>query len=272
MSELQTGFAEINGAQIYYQVAGQGEIVTFVHAGVADHRLWDAQFEALQSKYRVISYDLRGYGQTTAPNAPFSHVDDLHALLVYLGVKRTALVGCSLGGTTALDFVLTHLQMVTALVMVCSNPSGYQPQGAPTPLIMQLIAASQANDAEKMAQLAVHIWGAGENRQPEQLDPKFRDLVYEMSLIGFKNQADGLPHPTEVAQTAISRLSEVHIPTLIIDSAEDSPSVHAAGELMAREIAGAQRVVMPNAAHLPSLEHPAEFNNLLEPFLKAALK
>jgi pimeloyl-ACP methyl ester carboxylesterase len=272
MSNLQTGFADINGAHIYYQTAGAGRTITFVHAGVADHRLWDAQFEALQSTYRVISYDLRGYGQSTAPAMPYSHSEDLHALLGHLGVERTALVACSMGGTAALDTVLTYPDIATALVMVCSDPSGYMPEGAPPPLILQLVEASKAGDAEKMANVAVLLWGVGERRKPEQVDQQFRDLVYDMSLIGFRNQLAGMGQELTIAQPAIGRLNEVRIPTLIIDGAEDSPTTHTAGELMAKGIAGSRRKLMANVAHLPSLENPIEFNKLLIPFLAEVLE
>ena len=114
----QTGFAEINGARMYYEVAGAGATVTLIHAGIADTRMWDAQFAALAGRYRVIRYDQRGYGQTTAPTMPFSRVDDLEALLDQLGVERTALIGCSMGGTLALDYTLTHPEQVTALVTI----------------------------------------------------------------------------------------------------------------------------------------------------------
>lgn len=273
MADVQTGFAEINGAKLYYEIAGQehDQTVVFVHAGVADHRLWDGQFDLYAQRYRVIRYDLRGYGQTTAPTMAYAHHEDLRALLDFLKVDKAALIACSMGGTVALDFLLTYPQRVTALVMVCSSPSGYQPQGAPPPLVMQLIAAHQAGDHEKMARLAVQIWGVGENRPPEQVDPKVRDLVYEMSLTGFRNQvkvfeARGINPP------AIGRLNEVRVPTLIIDGAFDNATVHAAGEQMAREIAGAKRVIMPNSAHLPSLEHPANFNTIVEPFLASVFK
>ncbi|HVU10488.1 MAG TPA: alpha/beta hydrolase [Phototrophicaceae bacterium] len=273
MADMQTGFAEINGAKTYYEVAGQDhdQTVVFVHAGVSDHRLWDGQFDLYARRYRVIRYDLRGFGQTTAPTMQYAHHEDLRALLDFLKVDQAALIGCSMGGTTALDFLLTDPQRVTALVMVCSNPSGYQPQGAPTPLIQQLIAAHQAHDPEAMAQVAVQLWAVGEKRELEQVDSKVRDLVYAMSLIGFQNQ-DTLGEAQGIEPPAIGRLNEVRVPTLIIDGAFDSPVVHAAGAQMAREIAGAKRVIMPNSAHLPSLEHPANFNTIVEPFLASALK
>ncbi len=271
MTENKTGFAEINGTRTYYEIAGAGAPVTLIHAGIADTRMWDAQFAALAGRYRVIRYDQRGYGQTTAPTMPFSRVDDLSALLEQLGIERTALIGCSMGGTVALDYTLTHPEQVTALALIASDPSGYMPAGAPPPLLMKLIEASQQGDLEAMARAAVLIWGAGENRQPEQLEPRVRDLIYAMSLIGFRNQAS-VGEERQLDAPAIERLDEVHVPTLIVDGAEDYPTTHAAGELMARGIPGARRIVMADAAHLPSLERPDELNRLLLNFLGAALK
>ncbi len=266
----QTGFAEINGAKVYYETAGAGETVTLVHAGIADTRMWDAQFEALAGRYRVIRYDQRGYGQTTAPTMPFSRVDDLSALLEQLGVERTALIGCSMGGTVALDYTLTHPEQISALVMVAGVPSGYIPAGAPPPLVLKLIQASQQGDLEAMARAAVLIWGVGENRQPEQVDQHVRDLIYAMSLIGFRNQGS-LGEEQQLDTPAIGRLGEVHVPTLVIDGAEDYPTTHTAGELMAKGIPGARRGVIADAAHLPGLERPAEFNRIMLDFLRAAL-
>ncbi len=271
MTDNRTGFAEINGARMYYEVAGAGATVTLIHAGIADTRMWDAQFAALAGRYRVIRYDQRGYGQTTAPTMPFSRVDDLSALLDQLGVERTALIGCSMGGTLALDYTLTHPEQVAALVTVASDPSGYLPAGAPPPLVMKLIEASEQGDLEGMARAAVLIWGVGENRQPEQVDQRVRDLIYAMSLIGFRNQAS-VGEERGIEPPAIERLGEVHVPTLIIDGAEDYPTTHTAGELMARGIPGARRRLIADAAHLPGLERPDELNRLLLDFLRAALK
>jgi 3-oxoadipate enol-lactonase len=274
MIEVQSGYADVNGARIYFEFSGSGELaVTLVHAGVADRRLWDGQFALLAQRYRVLRYDLRGFGQSSAPaNVPYSHAEDLRELLNVLGIKRTALIGCSMGGTAALDFLLAYPGTAWALVMVCSDPSGFQMEGEPPPLIMELIGAHQAGDAEKMAQLAVQIWGVGENRAPEKVDQRVRDLVYEMSLTGFKNQLAGLGEPASITPPAVERLRDVRVPTLIIDGAEDNEQVHRAGELMAQGIPGARRVVMPDAAHLPSLEHPDEFNAIVFPFLTEALK
>lgn len=274
--KTESGYADINGARLYYEAAGDasptGETITLIHAGVADHQLWDGQFDVLAERCRVIRYDLRGFGKTTAPAMPYSHVDDLHALLAHLGVERTALIGCSMGGTAALDFLLIYPTMATALVMVCSSPSGFPFEGEPPPLIKELIAAQQADDLEKMARVATQLWGVGANRKPEQVDQKVRDLVYETSLTGFRNQAAGLGEEQHISPPANQRLNEVRVPTLIIDGAEDEPATHKAGEYMAQHIAGARRVIIADAAHVPSLERPDEFNRILFDFLNSATK
>lgn len=264
--------ANLNGANVYYEIDGEGEPLVFLHAGISDTRLWDGQFDYYARQFRTLRYDLRGYGKTTAAAANFSHSDDLRVLLDQLSIERAILVGCSMGGTAAMDFLLTHPNRVSALVMICSTPSGYPFRGEPSPLVQKLISAHQQGDLETMADLAVQIWLVGENRRPEQVDEKLRALVYETSLIGFKNQMAGLGEEQQIVPPASERLSEIRVPTLIIDGAEDSPAIHEAGEFMQEQIARAQRVVIQDTAHLPSLELPDEFNRILTEFLTNALK
>src|ERR1051326_2810020 len=122
-------FADVNGAHIYYESSGSGDAVVFVHAAVADSRMWSGQVEAFAQKYRVIRPDLRGFGQTTAPPMKFTHHDDLKALLDALGVTEPlAMIGCSNGGRVAMNFTLANPDRVTRLVMVCSAPGGFEPE------------------------------------------------------------------------------------------------------------------------------------------------
>src|SRR5215216_7930834 len=94
----ETGMAAVNGTRIYYEAAGEGEPLVLVHAGIADSRMWEGQIAAFAERYRVIRYDLRGFGKTEMVEGPFSHHEDLRGLLDFLGVRRTHLVGCSMGG------------------------------------------------------------------------------------------------------------------------------------------------------------------------------
>jgi len=91
----ECGYAEVGGARFYYEVAGHGDPIVFVHAGIADGRMWDAQFDVFAQRYRVLRYDRRGFGNTAMVAGGFSHHLDLHGLLEFLGIEGAYLVGCS---------------------------------------------------------------------------------------------------------------------------------------------------------------------------------
>ena len=87
--------------------------------------MWDPQIEAFASRFKVVRYDLRGFGKSSMPEESFALRDDLLAVLKHLGIGKAALVGCSMGGATAIDFTLEHPEMVTALVPVGAGVSGW---------------------------------------------------------------------------------------------------------------------------------------------------
>jgi pimeloyl-ACP methyl ester carboxylesterase len=111
------GFAEINGTRLHYEIKGKGHTIVLIHGGLADSRLWDDQFTKFSKNFRVIRYDLRGFGKSDFPVGAFSHVEDLYALLKFLKVEKVSLVGLSLGGIIAADFTLEHPETVEALVL-----------------------------------------------------------------------------------------------------------------------------------------------------------
>jgi len=262
-------FASVSGANVYYEIAGEGEALVFLHAGIADSRMWNDQFARFAAQFRTLRYDLRGFGKTTAPTQPYSHVEDLRVLLDHLGIQRAALIGCSNGGRVALDFLLTYPERASALVMVCSSPRGFKFAGEAPPLWDEIVAAYDSGDLERVARLETQLWAVGINRTPDQLDPAFLDLVSEMNLIALKNE-EAVGEEQYVEPPAVQRLAEVRVPTLLVIGELDSPVILKAGKLMMRQIAGARQVFMPTA-HLPSMERPHEFNRHVLEFLKAAL-
>ncbi len=110
-SQVQSGFAEINGGKIYYEVAGSGHPLVLIHGGQMDRRMWDEQFDLFSKSYRVIRYDVRGFGKSPASTNVYADEEDLAALLKYLQVDKAYIVGLSLGGRIAIDFALTHPDM-----------------------------------------------------------------------------------------------------------------------------------------------------------------
>jgi 3-oxoadipate enol-lactonase len=262
-------FAEINGAKIYYELAGEGDPVVFLHAGIADSRMWNDQFEVFAQQYRVLRYDLRGYGQTTvAAPAPYNHHEDLHALMNHLGIERAVLIGCSNGGRVAMNTLLAYPDAALGLVMVCSSPGGFKFEGEAPALWEQAVAAFDAGDLEKNSRLETQLWAVGPERSPDTVPQAVLDLVYEMNLIALKNEVAGNGEEQSFSPPAVERLGEIQVPVLVIIGADDSPVTHASGNFMTENIAGAKKVLMPNTAHLPSMEHPAEFNRIVLDFLE----
>lgn len=267
MTPTQTGFATLNGTTFYYEMAGTGEPLVLVHAGICDSRMWDDQFAVFAQQYQVVRYDLRGYGQTPPVAGAFAHHDDLFALLRYLGLERAHLLGCSMGGSACLDFALAYPDWVKTLTLVGSSPSGYR---ANRPLPAQLPAVDEAlqrGDFAQAAELEVQIWMDGIGRTPDQLSPALRARVHAMDMIALQNEVLELGEPQPLDPPAVERLHELQLPTLLLVGDLDQPRILDAIAFMADRLPQVQQVVMPGTAHLPNLEQPTHFSELVLNFL-----
>jgi pimeloyl-ACP methyl ester carboxylesterase len=124
--EVTAGLTAINGTKLHYEMTGEGHPLVLIHGGVLDSTEWDEQFLPLAARYRVIRYDVRGFGQSETRKLPYSDVEDLYGLLAFLKVKKAFLLGGSSGGAIAIDFALEHPDMVDALVLVGTVVGGWQ--------------------------------------------------------------------------------------------------------------------------------------------------
>lgn len=138
----------VNGAELYYEVAGEGQTLVLLHDGLLDRRVWDDQFVAFARLYRTIRYGRRGYGKSSAPDRPFSDVSDLHRLLGHLGTNEACLLGMSKGGKVALEFVLEYSRMVAALVLVGPNLGGYRPSEEKQRRVSEILSVARDRGAE----------------------------------------------------------------------------------------------------------------------------
>ena len=180
----------MNGASFYYEVMGEGEPLVLLHAGIADSRMWDGQFEAFAGRYRVVRYDMRGFGRTVVTaGGPYSHHEDMRGLLDSLGIERACFVGCSMGGQTIIDFALEFPERTRALVLVGPAVGGFEPDVDPPEEWDELVAADDAGDFERVSELEVRVWVDGPYRGADRVEPAVRDLVREMDLIALKNEA-----------------------------------------------------------------------------------
>lgn len=268
--ERTEGSAEVNGASIRYEVEGSGEPLVLVHAGICDRRMWETQREAFAGCYRLIRYDRRGFGQTRiVARRTFSSHEDLRGLLDHLRVESAFMLGCSMGAATVLDFALEFPERARALVLVAPSVGGFAPDLDPPKELDELIAADKAGDLERVSEIEVKMWVDGPRRGPEEVDVRVRDLVREMNLIALENEVSLEGDERPLQPPAAQRLSEIRAPTLVVSGDLDQPRTVAAARMLEESVSGARRVVMPGTAHLPNMERPAEFNEIVLGFLDA---
>jgi 3-oxoadipate enol-lactonase len=266
MHTMTSGTLQHEGAELYYEVSGAGVPVVFVHAGIADRRMWDGQFALFAERYRAIRYDQRGFGRTTAQAVPHSHLRDLAALLDHLGVEHAHFVGCSKGGRLIADFALARPEPVLSLVMVNSALPGFEHSGGEPPQWAEILSAFKAGDLERTNELEIQVWIDGARRRPEQVDPAVRALALEMNLIALRKDLAGLGEEERPPDGA-GRLGEITAPLLALASDLDDPDFIRAAEFAVANVPGAQMAVIRGAAHLPSLEQPEAFNRVVLDFL-----
>lgn len=265
-----SGYLQTKGAKLYYEVVGEGYPVVLVHAGVADHTMWDDQMEEFTRLYRVIRYDTRVFGKSVTEDVEFSNTDDLFELLKHIGVQRAHLVGNSRGGTIALDFALEHPEMVSALVLVAAGLSGYRPPFEPTDtekgLWEQEEVAWNAGDWEGVAAIDVQMWADGPGQPAGRAPESVRDRMRKMCLNTYNtHKVEGKEKPID--PPAAGRLDEVKVPTLVIHGDLDTSGTPNVSEKIASGIKGAKKIVYPGVAHMVSMEIPEEFNRVVLDFL-----
>jgi 3-oxoadipate enol-lactonase len=272
--QLQKGFAEVNGTSLYYEVAGEGHPLVLNHGGLVDHHLWDGQFDAFAQHFKVIRYDIRGFGASgmlSKGMEPYSMERDLHSLLQFLGIEKTYVLGLSLGGTLAIDFTLQYPEMVDALITVGSGLSGFE-WGEPDQELMAKFAAMEeafkSGDIARSVEISLQLWTDGPYRTPQQVDPQVRERVRAMTTHNYERGDDEDVQPQEMEPPAAGRLSEIHVPMLIIVGGQDAEAILTIADTLEKSIAGAKKVVIPGAAHHPNMEKPQEFNRAVIEFLE----
>jgi pimeloyl-ACP methyl ester carboxylesterase len=267
----EAGTVSANGTQLYYETLGEGHPLVLIHGGYMDRRMWDDQFHAFAQHYRVIRYDVRGFGKSELPPVPYADRQDLFDLLKYLGIEKTYLLGLSLGGVIAIDFTLEHPTMVDALILVGSPVPGF-PVGllyTEEQLEQQRSrwAAFEAAIQERNIPAMVDALMEDPTLVPSSNYPAARQRVRNnLSEYSFAWVLDPAPKQ-DLEPPAYERLTEIHVPTLIMLGAQDDPRLFKDADKLERDIVGARRVTIPETHHMPNMEKPEEFNAIVLDFL-----
>jgi 3-oxoadipate enol-lactonase len=263
----QTGFADVNGTRLYYELAGTGHPLVLIHGFTLDTRMWDEQFEVFARSYQVLRYDLRGFGKSAVPtDTLYTHPDDLHALLTHLGIEHAYILGLSLGGGVAVDFAVTYPHETDALIPVdAALLGGYAwTKDAHWDRLFALAKAPEAGlQAAKTCWLQ-HPFFAPACEQPA-VAARLAAMVADYSGWHLLNHDPG----QVLNPPAIQRLGSITAPTLVIVGERDVVDFQRIVDLLERGIPGATKVVMPGVGHMANMEAPAPFNATVLAFLAA---
>jgi 3-oxoadipate enol-lactonase len=256
-----------------YEVAGTGEPLVLVHAGVADRRMWDPQWRAFTAEHRTVRYDVRGFGESLPPTGPWSQHADLLGLLDALGIRRAHLVGVSMGAGIVVEAALAQPQLAASLVLAAPGGALYGEATADLKAVWQdEIEALDRGDLDAAVEANLRAWVDGLGRSPDAVDPAIRRFVGQMQRDALELpewDPDGAPE-TELEPPAHARLAEIACPTLIIVGEADQIATLEAANRLAEDVPGAQYVSWPDAAHVLTLERPREFERLVLDFVAGA--
>jgi 3-oxoadipate enol-lactonase len=226
-----------------FDVVGDGPPVLLVHAAGVDGRMWGPLTERLHDDFTLVVPDLRGHGGTPLPDAPFSHVDDLRAVLDELGLERAAVVGASLGGQVALALATAAPDRVSALVLLAGSLSFDDPSPELAAFWAEEERLLERGDVDGAIALSVRDWV----HEPATA-PLFEDMARRAFAhhLGADVQADRLPID----------LVAIAVPTLAISGGRDVPDFARLADRVVAAVPGARRAEVPDAGHLIALERP----------------
>ena len=258
-------------AALAVETLGTGRPVVFLHAGVADRRMWREEMAAVAATgtHRAIAYDRRGFGETLHAEERYSQAGDLRAVQDALAPgERAVLVGCSQGGRIALDFALAHPARVRGLLLVAPAITGAPEVSTFPPAIERWLAsmehAEAAADLDTINALEAHAWLDGPLAPEGRVQGAARELFLAMNDIALRAE----PRGTELEPApAWPRLADVAAPCLVVCGDLDFPHIALRCAELAMLLPDAEVHTLHGTAHLPNLEQPAAIRELLLPFL-----
>ena len=263
--KVDLGYVEVNGAKIYYELAGRGDPIVLIHGNFGECRFWDDQFRNYAESQKVLRYDCRGFGKSSMPveGEPYSHSDDLKNLMDHLAISKAHICGISMGCALAVDFTLAYPDMSKSLIAVGPWVFGYtSPKAEVLYSVMREMSGifKEKGSKEALDLIFEHISSCYKGSKRHQ---RIREIGMDYSFWHFTHD-DPLIY---LKPPSSQQLSRIRIPSLIITSEYDYPACIEIADLMEREIPNSQKVVIKNASHLMNIDKPEDFNKLVLDFI-----
>jgi pimeloyl-ACP methyl ester carboxylesterase len=255
-------YVQLEDASIYWESTGHGQPLIFIHGMGLDCRIWDDQLPVFSTRYRVIRYDLRGFGRSSLPSENrYAHHTDLSELLRHLEIRKAVLVGLSLGGRVAIDFAITYPSRVTALVLVDSALHGFAFSTFTTNYINDL-AREAGMEKARQAWYRHKLFGSA-RKNPAVAD-RLAGIIQDYTGWHWINKNPWEP----IRPPAKEQLFQIGAPALVMVGEKDLPDFGEIADTLAAKIPGAEKLVLPGAGHMVNMEDPGTFNREVLGFLK----
>lgn len=268
--DTSAGFAAIEGARLYYEIAGSGAVVVLIHGNAGDRRHWDLQFPRLAKRFRVIRFDARGYGLSSMPaeHVPYADHEDLAALLDRLGVAKSHLVGWSMGSATAIDFAIRFPERTLSVTALGPWVAGYASSAADDVFagFAQVAAAAQQRGPEGALRAFMDAPFFAATSRDASARAHFETIGNDYSFWAFSHRDPR----RSLDPPAVSRLAEIRAPMLVLTGEHDIRACLEISTLIDRSVSDSTRVVIAGAGHLLHMERAVDVNEQIERFIAAA--
>ncbi len=255
------------GANVQVYDTGEGPALLMLHAGVSDHRMWDDQWERLQNHFRLVRFDWRGFGETAHTPGEFSYAEDVLRIMDALHIDRAILMAASFGGGVAIQVAVEHPERVAKMVLVGPGVPGYHGHNPPH-VEREFRRADEAwdrGDTTDFLSRMEALWIIGPGRQEAQVDPGY--LARARTLLASIDRPQNGAESDGGGRLAVGQLNRLTIPTLVVVGDQDVPEVMDAAQYLRGALPDVELEVIHDAAHLPNLEKPVAFHQVLSRWL-----
>lgn len=283
-----SGYAPAPGANIYYEINGEGQPLVLVNSMLFHMALWDDMLDELARNFKVIRFDPRGLGKSDCTDLYGSDVDDVLVLLDHLGIAHAYLVGLSMGASTAFMVTFNHPDRVAALVMGASGVIGEETSEEFDARWNEFMQAAGAGERERAVDIFAELWvdgpvspaGAETMRRAKAIMGEY-DFAYFIQATKDKAAKAAAPQPEEAPATESAeqwegpafeaRLVQMTTPILMVAGDRDYPGILNSVKETAAVIPAAEYAIIPGAAHIIPLEKPQEFTALIIDFWQRSM-
>lgn len=253
-----------NGIDIHYRVDGDGPWLTLSHSLACNLGMWDDQIEVLSKRYKVLRYDTRGHGQSSAPSGAYTLdqlADDAKGLLDALGIRRTHWIGLSLGGMIGQTFALKYPGVFASMVLA-DTTSRRAPDAAK--LWGDRVRVAREQGMEPLVEPTLARWFTEPYRNSHKsVVARIANDIRATPVPGYAGCCEAI-----AAIDVTDRLKEIACPTLVIVGEQDMGTPPAMARAIHENLPGSELCIIPSAAHLSNIEQAQAFNEAVSRFLE----